>query len=95
MVIFSKNQSEFTAILDDIPIDCDSITSDIENIMADEISIDDAIPDQRGNLFNLENIPIIFTDDIGANVTEEWYSEDELPVEVICQEKLRKKAVVE
>lgn len=87
------SNSEVDALLDEIPSDCDSITSDIESVMGDEINIDETIPDERGELFNLEDIPIVLANDVEADVMQEWDREDFLPLEVIRQEELRKIAV--
>lgn len=63
--------------------------------MVDEIGIDDAVSNQlEDELFDLENIPIVFASDLQENVAEEGDSEDELPLEVIRREELRKKSVI-
>lgn len=90
----AMNSTDVFAILDEIPSDCESIASDVESTMDNEAPIDYLLYDGRDELFDIEDIPFIFEDNEQAKVTKEWDSEDELPLEVIRQEELRKKSVV-
>ncbi|KAJ8934039.1 hypothetical protein NQ314_013614 [Rhamnusium bicolor] len=84
----SMNQSDLRTILDEIPSDCESLESDIESVMADEINIEDV---NRGDqVLDIQNMDIVFKNSDQL----EWDSEDEIPLTVIRQVELTKQPVV-
>lgn len=48
----------------------ESVASDIASVTAHEFCIDDAISGQRGELFDIENMPLDFVDNGEANLVE-------------------------
>ncbi|KAK9679441.1 hypothetical protein QE152_g40034 [Popillia japonica] len=53
-------QDELERLIDEIPTDDESVTSDINNVMEDEADLDAPITLNNTNLFDIENMAIIF-----------------------------------
>uniref|UniRef100_A0A6P7FQD5 Uncharacterized protein LOC114331570 n=1 Tax=Diabrotica virgifera virgifera TaxID=50390 RepID=A0A6P7FQD5_DIAVI len=87
----SMSQNEVDALLDEIPSDQESIVSDIESVLGDELDIDEFRRPNNEDAFDIGNMDIVFEDQINNqdettktpnNQESESDSEDDVPLAV-------------
>lgn len=97
----SMQSDGFESLLAEIPSDCESIASDLENVLNDEVEVLAENTIQDDELFPIENMDIIFdnsemqtNNQITNNEDYDWDSEDDVPLSVLRAEIIKNSAVI-